>query len=287
MNKVVEEFELYGKHYKFETGELAKQTSGAVLASAGDTTILVTSVISKEEKNYDFFPLTVDFIEKMYSVGRIPGSFMKRESKPSDKGTLIARTIDRPIRTGFPDGFKQEVHIVATSLVCDGENAPDTVSVMGASAALMVAGAPFEGPAACVRIGRNIETGEFIVNPTYVEEENSDLDLTLAGSADCISMVEAGAKEVSEDVMLEAMTFGQKVIGEFCEAQQRFIAKVNPQPMEFKIHEADPKVAELVQAHAADMDACVNDPDVDSRKGKISDLKAAVTAEFSEEEQAE
>ena len=287
MNKVVEEFELYGKNYKFETGELAKQTSGAVLASAGDTTILVTSVISQEEKNYDFFPLTVDFIEKMYSVGRIPGSFMKRESKPSDKGTLIARTIDRPIRTGFPDGFKQEVHIVATSLVCDGQNAPDTVSVMGASAALMVAGAPFEGPAACVRIGRNASTGEFIVNPTYEEEENSDLDLTLAGSADCISMVEAGAKEVSEDVMLEAMTFGQKVIGEFCAAQQRFINKVQPEKMEFKIHEADPKVASIVQAHAADMDACVNDADVDSRKTKISDLKAAVTAEFSEEEQEE
>lgn len=160
MNKIVEKFELYGKQYKFETGELAKQTSGAVLVSQGDTTVHVTSVVSSEEKNYDFFPLTVDFIEKMYSVGRIPGGYLKRESKPSDKGTLIARMIDRPIRTGFPDGFKQEVHVVATTFVCDGENAPDTISVMGASAALLVAGAPFEGPAACVRIGRNTETGE-------------------------------------------------------------------------------------------------------------------------------
>ncbi|MDO5329539.1 MAG: polyribonucleotide nucleotidyltransferase [Coriobacteriia bacterium] len=287
MEKIVEEFDLYGKHYTYQTGELAKQTSGAVLATCGDTSILVTSVVSTEEKNYDFFPLTVDFIEKMYAVGRIPGGYLKREAKPSDKATLIARTIDRPIRTGFPDGFKQEVHIVATSLVCDEDNAPDTVAVNGASAALMVAGAPFAGPASCVRIGRSKETQEFIVNPTYAELENSDLDLTVAGTADFISMVEAGAEEVSEDVMLEALNFAQKVIGEFCEAQQKFIDRVNPTPMEYKIHEADPKVAELVTAHQSDMDACVNDADIDSRKTKISDLKASITAEFTEEEQTE
>lgn len=285
MNKIVKEFELYGKKYCLQTGELAKQTSGAVLVSQGDTNVLVTSVVSTEEKDYDFFPLTVDFIEKMYAVGRIPGGYLKREAKPSDKATLIARMIDRPIRTGFPEGFKQEVHLVATSLVCDGQNPPDTISIMGASAALMVAGSPYEGPSACVRIGRNIETGEFIVNPTYEEDEKSDLELTIAGTKDYISMVEAGAKEISEEVMLEAMTFAQTAIGKFCDAQIEFVNEVNPEKMEFKIHETDQKVLDIVGAHAADMDACVNDPDIDSRKTKISELKESITAEFNEEEQ--
>ena len=198
MEKIVESFELYGKQYRFETGELAKQATGAVLVTQGDTTILVTAVVSKQEKDYDFFPLTVDYIEKMYSVGRIPGGYLKREARPSEKGTLNARMIDRPIRPGFPDGYKNEVHIVATTLVCDGENQPDVICVGGASAALLVGGAPCDGPAACVKIGRNAETGEFIVNPTYEEDANSDLDLTIAGTKDYISMVEAGAKEISE-----------------------------------------------------------------------------------------
>ena len=287
MEKIVYDFELYGKKYCLQTGELAKQTSGAVLVSQGDTNVLVTSVVSTEEKNYDFFPLTVDFIEKMYAVGRIPGGYLKREAKPSDKATLIARMIDRPIRTGFPDGFKQEVHVVATSLVCDGENPPDTISIMGASAALMVAGAPYEGPSACVRIGRDPETKEFIVNPTYAEDEASDLELTIAGTKDYISMVEAAADEVSEDVMLEAMTFAQEAIGKFCDEQQKFIDMVKPEKMEFSIHEPDHKVVELVTAHASDMDAAVNDADIDSRKEKIHELKESITAEFSEEEQEE
>ena len=170
MNKIVEEFELYGKTYRLETGELAKQASGSVLVTQGETTVLLTAVVSSEEKDYDFFPLTVDFIEKMYAVGRIPGGYLKRESRPSEKGTLTARMIDRPIRPGFPDGFKQEVHVVATTFVCDGQNPPDCICVGGASAALLCAGAPFDGPAACVRIARNVETGEWIVNPTYEEQ---------------------------------------------------------------------------------------------------------------------
>lgn len=285
MNKVVKKFELYGKQYCLQTGELAKQTSGAVLVSQGDTNVLVTSVVSTEEKNYDFFPLTVDFIEKMYAVGRIPGGYLKREAKPSDKATLIARMIDRPIRTGFPDGFKQEVHVVATSLVCDEENPFDTISIMGASAALMVAGSPYEGPSACVRIGRDINSGEFIVNPTYQEMENSDLELTIAGTKEYISMVEASADEIPEDVMLKAMEFAQVAIGKFCDAQQEFVDEVNPQKMEYSLHVADPKISEIVQAHADEMDACVNDPDIDSRKTKISELKSSIKEEFSEEEQ--
>ena len=215
MEQITESFELYGKQYTLSTGELAKQASGAVKVTQGDTTVLVTAVISEQEKDYDFFPLTVDFMEKMYAVGRIPGGYLKREAKPTDKATLTARMIDRPIRPGFADGFKQEVHIVATTFVVDGENPPDCMSVMGASAALMCASAPFDGPAACVRIGRDKETREFIVNPTYAEQENSDLELTIAGTADYISMVEAGAEEISEEDMLAAMTFGQEAIAAF------------------------------------------------------------------------
>ncbi|MBP5314122.1 MAG: polyribonucleotide nucleotidyltransferase, partial [Eggerthellaceae bacterium] len=285
MEKIVESFELYGKQYRLETGELAKQASGAVLVTQGDTTVLVTAVVSKEEKDYDFFPLTVDFMEKMYSVGRIPGGYLKRESKPSDKGTLIARMIDRPIRPGFPDGFKNEVHVVGTTFVCDGVNPPDTICVAGASAALMIAGAPFEGPAACVRIGRDITTGEFIVNPTYEEDKNSDLELTIAGTADFISMVEAGAKEISEEDMLAAMTFGQEAIAAFCEKQSAFLSKIAIEPMEYTLHTPDPSVPTRIEGYFDAMSAALKDADKQSRVAKVEDLKKSIkTNEFSAEE---
>lgn len=288
MEKIVEEFELYGKKYRFETGELAKQATGAVLATCGETTVLVTAVVSKEDKNYDFFPLTVDFIEKMYSVGRIPGGFLKREAKPSDKGTLTARMIDRPIRPGFPDDFKKEVQIVATPLVCDPDNAPDVVSVGAASAALMVGGAPFEGPAACVRIARDTNTKEFIVNPTFAEQEASDLELTIAGTADYISMVEAGAQEISEEDMLEAMSFGQQAIAEFCEAQKRFIDRVSPTPLEYTPHIPDEKIDEVVSKHYDEMSSAIKGDDKDLRVPNVEELKASITEnEFSEEEREE
>ena len=175
MALVSKTFELYGKTYTFEAGELAKQATGAALIKQGDTTVLLTAVVSKERKNYDFFPLTVDFNEKMYAAGRIPGGYLKREGRPSEKATLTARMIDRPLRPSFPDGFRNEVQVVATSLVADQSNPCDVICVMGASLALSLGGVPFEGPLACVRIGRNRETGEFLVNPTYEERENSDL----------------------------------------------------------------------------------------------------------------
>ena len=287
MDIITESFDLYGKHYTLSTGELAKQASGAVKVTCGDTTVLVTAVISEQEKDYDFFPLTVDFMEKMYAVGRIPGGYLKREAKPSDKGILTARMIDRPIRPGFVDGFKQEVHVVATTLVVDGEHQPDTISVAGASAALMVASAPFDGPAACVRIGRDIDTGEFIVNPTYEEEENSDLELTIAGTKDYISMVEAGAQEITEEDMLAAMTFGQEAIAAFCEKQAEFLAKVNPQPKEWPIHVADPSIAERVEKHFDEMSAALKDADKLARMAKVEEVKNSVKEnDFTEEERA-
>ena len=286
MEKIVESFELYGKQYRLETGELAKQATGSVVVTQGDTTVLVTAVIG-QEKDYDFFPITVDFIEKMYAVGRIPGGYLKREARPSDKGTLTARMVDRPIRPGFVDGFKREVHVVCTTLVVDSVNPPDTICVMGASAALMLGAAPFDGPAACVRIGRDIETGDFIVNPTFEESEHSDLELTIAGTADYISMVEAGADEISEQDMLAAMAFGQEAIAAFCEVQQRFLDRANIQPVEWPVHVADPAIASRVAPFMDEMSAALHDADKLSRMGKVEELKERIKAEqFSDEERA-
>ncbi|MDR0350474.1 MAG: polyribonucleotide nucleotidyltransferase, partial [Coriobacteriales bacterium] len=266
------------------TGEIAKQATGAVVVTQGDTIVLVTAVVSNERKDYDFFPLTVDFVERMYAVGRIPGGYLKRESRPSDKGTLTARMIDRPVRTGFPDGFRNEVHIVATTLSADQTNQPDVISIMGASAALLVGGVPFDGPAAGVRIGRNRETGEFIVNPTFEEEAESDLDLTLAGTADYISMVEAGADEVSEDDMLAAMQFGQEALAAFCEVQQRLIDRVGCEAKVYQTDEPISEVAERVAPYFEQMSAALRDADKQARTDKVATLKEEITATFSEEE---
>ena len=287
LEKVSLEFELYGKSYAFETGELAKQATGAVLVRQGETTVRVTSVISKEEKDYDFFPLTVDFMEKMYAVGRIPGGYLKREGRASDKGTLTARMVDRPIRPGFAEGFKQEVHVVATTFAIDGENAPDCMCVGGASAALLIASAPFDGPVACVRIARNAETREFIVNPTYAEQETSDLELTIAGTKDYISMVEAGADQVGEEDMLAAMNFGQEAIAAFCEKQAEFLSMVDIQKREWPIHVPDASIAERVNAHYDAMSAALKDADKQSRIAKVEELKASIKEnDFSDEERA-
>ncbi|MGI6229585.1 MAG: polyribonucleotide nucleotidyltransferase [Tractidigestivibacter sp.] len=292
MAKVTHEFDLYGKHYALETGELAKQATGACVVKSGDSTVLLTAVVSKERKNYDFFPLTVDFIEKMYAVGRIPGGYLKRESRPSEKATLTARMIDRPLRPSFPDGFRNEVQIVATTLVADQVHPVDTICVMAASAALTVGGVPFEGPLACVRIGRDRDTHEFIVNPTYEERDNSDLDLELGGSADFISMLEAGADEISEEDMLDAMAFGQKAIAAFCEEEKKFFAKVEEvngpiKQREYILDEPVPEVHDRIFAHYDEMSAALKDADKLSRIDKVEALKESIKAEFTEDEQVE
>ncbi len=286
MSKIVESFELYGKQYSLETGEIAKQAGGSVVVRQGDTIVLVAATASKNAKDMDFFPLTVDFEERMYAAGKLPGGFIKRESRPSEKAILTARMIDRPLRPTFADGFRNEVQIIATVLSADQEHQPDIISVMGASAALMVAGIPFEGPLAGVRIARDAD-GEFIVNPTFEETEASDLDLTLAGSGDFISMVEAAADEVSEDVMLEALAFGQKVLGEFCEIQERFIAAVGPTPMEVAVYTPSDEVRERVFAHADKMAAALHNPDKHSRMDDVAAVKAEIAATFSDEEKAQ
>lgn len=285
MSKIVESFELYGKQYSLETGEIAKQAGGSVVVRQGDTIILVAATASKNAKDMDFFPLTVDFEERMYAAGKLPGGFIKRESRPSEKAILTARMIDRPLRPTFADGFRNEVQIIATVLSADQEHQPDIISIMGASAALMVAGIPFEGPLAGVRIARTAD-GEFIVNPTFEETEASDLDLTLAGSGDFISMVEAAADEVSEDVMLEALAFGQKVLGELCEIQKRFIAAVAPTPMEIAVYAPSEEVRERVFAHADKMNVALHNPDKHSRMDDVAAVKSEIATTFTDEEKA-
>ncbi|MDR1016756.1 MAG: polyribonucleotide nucleotidyltransferase [Coriobacteriales bacterium] len=286
MAKVTEEFDLYGKHYVLETGQVAKQATGACVVKQGDTVVLLTAVVGGKRDDIDFFPLTVDVVERMYAVGRIPGGYIKRETRPSDKGTLMARAIDRPIRPGFPDGFHNDVQIVATIMSNDAENPHDEIGIMGASAALLVGGVPFDGPAAGVCIGRDRETKEWIVNPTYQEKENSDLELSVAGTADYISMVEAGGEEISEEDMLAALEFAQQVLGEFCAAQQRFLDKVNPTPMEYTLDIPDPQIAERVNVYFDEMQARLKGPDKQARKANADALKTEITATFSDEEQA-
>ena len=286
MGKVTETFELFGKEYTLETGELAKQAGGAILVRQGDTMVLVTATASKFPKDLDFFPLTVDFEERMYAAGKLPGGFVKRETRPSEKATLTARMIDRPIRSSFADGFRNEVQVIATVLSADQVNQPDVISIMGASSALLAAGIPFEGPLAGVRVVRD-EDGAFIVNPTFEEAEFSDLDLVVAGSKDAVYMLEAGAHEVSEEDMLAALMFAQEAIAAFCEVQERFLAKIEITPMEVKIHQIDPDLKDRVFSAGADkMKVALHNADKHARMGDVAAVKDEILATFTAEEMA-
>jgi polyribonucleotide nucleotidyltransferase len=287
MGKVTEQFELYGKSYTMETGELAKQAGGAVVVRQGDTMVLVTATASKQPKDLDFFPLTVDFEERMYAAGKLPGGFIKRESRPSEKAVLTARMIDRPLRASFADGFRNEVQIIATVLSADQVNQPDVISIMGASSALLSAGIPFEGPLAGVRIVRDAD-GAFIVNPSFEEAEASDLDLVVAGSKDAVYMLEAGAHEVTEEDMLAALMFAQEAIAAFCDVQERFLGKLEITPMEVPIHAIDPALQERIFAAGGDkMAAALRNADKLARMAGVAAVKDEILASFTPEEIAE
>jgi polyribonucleotide nucleotidyltransferase len=284
MGKVTQSFELFGKSYTLETGELAKQAGGAVVVRQGDTMVLVTAAASKFPKELDFFPLTVDLEERMYAAGKLPGGFIKRESRASEKAVLTARMIDRPIRASFADGFRNEVQVIATVLSADQTNQPDVISIMAASAALVAAGLPFEGPLAGVRVARDAE-GAFIVNPTFEEAEASDLDLVVAGSKDAVFMLEAGAREVSEEDMLAALVFAQEAVGAFCEVQEDFLSKLEIVPQLVPLHVVDPHLEERVFAAGADMmRAALHNPDKLGRMAAVQSVKDQVLEGFSAEE---
>ncbi|MBR2826058.1 MAG: polyribonucleotide nucleotidyltransferase [Erysipelotrichaceae bacterium] len=250
MAKQVFSMDFDGRPLSVEVGELAKQAGGSVLVRYGDTVVISTACASNVAKDTDFFPLTVSFEEKLYSVGKIPGGFLRREGRPSEHATLTARMIDRPIRPLFADGFRNEVQVVNTVLSVDQDCSAEMAAMFGASLALSISNIPFNGPIGGVIVGR--ENGEFIINPTVKQAEESDLSLTIAGTKDAIMMVEAGAKEISEDDMLDALMFGQKYIKVLCEFEDEIIAKVGQPKMEVVLYEVPAELKNAVYEYVYD-----------------------------------
>lgn len=233
MEKKVFKFNFRGRELVVEHGEVAKQAHGAVLVRYGDTVILSTTVVSNNANLLsDFFPLMVLYNEKLYSVGKIPGGFIKREGRPTDAATLAARMIDRPLRPLFPEDFRNEVQIVNTVLSVDQDNSPELTALFGSSLSVSISKAPFNGPVAAVKVGR--VNGEFVINPTVEQAEVSDLDLTVAGTREAINMVEAGAMEVSEEDMLEALMFGHEAIKELISFEEEIIQAIGEDKMEYE-----------------------------------------------------
>lgn len=248
-NEKTIKMEVGGRELKFSTGKIARQAGGSVILEYGETTLLVTATRSKAPKSgIDFFPLMVDYIEKFYAVGRMPGGFIKRESRPSVDATLISRLVDRPLRPLFPEGFYNDVHITITTLSYDGINLPETVAALGSSMALSLSDIPFDGPVAGVIVG--YLDGEYILNPTKEVLEKCDINLSVAGTKDAITMVEAGAKEVSEEVMLKAIMFGHENIKKLCEFQEAFIEEVGAkEKYDFELKEVNPEIKDFIDSN--------------------------------------
>lgn len=243
-NKHVFSTTLAGRPLSVEIGELAKQANGAVLVRYGDTVVLSAAVASKKAGTGDFFPLTVHYIEKMYAVGKVPGGFIKREGRPSEAATLTSRLIDRPLRPMFPEGVRNEIQITNTVLSVDQDCTPEMAAMLGASLALAVSDIPFDGPVAGVNVGR--VNGEIVINPTVAQAELSDIELTVAGTATAINMVESSAKEVSEADMLEALLKGHAAIKELVAFQNDIVAQIGKEKFEFTLAEVAPEVAAQV-----------------------------------------
>ena len=243
-NKHVFSTTLAGRPLSVEIGELAKQANGAVLVRYGDTVVLSAAVASKKAGTGDFFPLTVHYIEKMYAVGKVPGGFIKREGRPSEAATLTSRLIDRPLRPMFPEGVRNEIQITNTVLSVDQDCTPEMAAMLGASLALAVSDIPFDGPVAGVNVGR--VNGEIVINPTVAQAELSDIELTVAGTANAINMVESSAKEVSEADMLEALLKGHAAIKELVAFQNEIVAQIGKEKFEFTLAEVAPEVAAQV-----------------------------------------
>ncbi|GBU11266.1 polynucleotide phosphorylase/polyadenylase [Erysipelotrichaceae bacterium] len=237
MSKKIFSTQFGNRKIVFETGQIAKQANGAVIVRYGDTVILCTAVASKSPKNLDFFPLTVNYEERLYAAGKIPGGFIKREGRPTEFATLASRLIDRPIRPLFAEGFRNDVQVVTTVLSVDTDNTPEIAAMVGASLALSISNIPFDGPIAGVKVGR--VNGEFIINPTIAQLEQSDVDLSVAGTKYAINMVEAGAAEVDETVMLDAIMFGHRAICEMVLFQEQIIAEIGQPKMAIALYAVD------------------------------------------------
>ena len=280
-NETKLELEIGGRTLSLSTGKFARQSNGAVMIQYGDTVMLCTVNRSKEGRaGSDFFPLTVDYIEKFYAAGKFPGGFNKRESRPSVDATLISRLTDRPIRPMFPDGFNYEVQIVDTIFSYDGENTPDYLCAIGSSAALMISDIPFLGPVASVIVGRN-KDGEFILNPTPAELEESDLNLKVAGTKEAVNMVEAGAREMDEETMLKAIMFGHENIKKICEFQEEFTKLIGKEKIEFTKEEPNPVVKNFIDTNGEErLKQAVLTTGKQARQDAVDALKEELTVAF-------
>ncbi len=280
MDKKIFELDFYGRKIVVEHGQVAKQADGAVLVRYGDTVVLSTAVVSKTANLLsDFFPLMVLYQEKLYSVGKIPGGFIKREGRPTDAATLAARMIDRPLRPLFPEDFKNEVQIVNTVLSVDQDNSPELTALFASSLATSISKIPFNGPVAAVKVGR-VE-GEFVINPTVEQSEKSDIDLTVAGTIDAINMVEAGAREVSEDDMLEALMFGHDAIKKLITFEEEVINAIGVEKMEYDKLEITPELRSEVDSFVRDrLDKALRIKDKLEKYSAIDNLQEEVIEKY-------
>ncbi len=275
----------YGKHeFKLETGEIARQATGAVLASYGDTSVLVSVVCQPSRQPRDFLPLTVDFEERTYAAGRIPGGFFKREGRPSEKAVLTCRLIDRPIRPLFPEGFTHEVQIICTVMSVDPEIDPDVVAMVGTSAALAVSGIPFDGPIGATRVG--FIDGEYVLNPSISEtKETSKLDLVVAGTENAVLMVESEAKELSETQMLDAVLFGHEQMQTAIRAIRELAEEHGTTPMEWTPAETDEELeARVGQMARQDMEQAYNLTEKTERQNRLAEIRESVVDQLTDED---
>ncbi len=283
MSKKIYEYDFFGKKIVVEHGELAKQATGSVLVRYNDTVILTATVINKKANLLsDFFPLTVNYQEKLYSVGKIPGGFIKREGRPTDAATLAARMIDRPMRPLFKEDFKNEVQVINTVLSVDQDCSPELTAMLGSSLATMISGAPFLGPIAGVKVG--YVDGEYIINPTVEELEKSSLDLTVAGTIDAINMVEAGAKQVSEEIMLEGLMKGHEAIKELCKWQEEIISDIGVTPFLYEsLTIEDSLKDEVTKLIEKDLDEALRIKEKLERYGRIDEIKDNLLEKYKED----
>ncbi|MGE6631452.1 polyribonucleotide nucleotidyltransferase [Bacillus sp. NPDC077027] len=272
-----------GRKLTVETGQLAKQANGAVLVRYEDTAVLSSATASKEPKPLDFFPLTVNYEERLYAVGKIPGGFIKREGRPSEKAILASRLIDRPIRPLFADGFRNEVQVISIVMSVDQDCSSEMAAMFGSSLALCVSDIPFEGPIAGVTVGR--VDGKLVVNPTVEQLEQSDINLVVAGTKDAINMVEAGADEVPEETMLEAIMFGHEEIKRLIAFQEEIIAAVGKEKVDIPLYEVDQTLEKEVKELAeADLLKAIQVHEKHARENAINTVKKAVIEKFEQEE---
>lgn len=274
--------ELAGRTLTIETGKMAKQASGAALVRYGDTVVLVTSTISKSAREgTDFFPLTVDYEEKMYAVGKMPGGFLRREGRPGNSAILNARLIDRPIRPLFDKRCRNDVHVMATVLSVDYDNAPELCGMLGASASLAISDIPWDGPIAGVRVGR--VNGEFVVNPTQAQLEASTMNITVAGSETAILMVEGGAQEAPEEEVLDAIMFAHEQIKKLVAFQKTIVAEVGKPKREMVFPEIPADIEEAIRAYAEEpLKTAIFNPDKLTREAHMAEVKEEAEAHFKE-----